>query len=449
MQPNVLYLHTHDTGRFVQPYGYATPTPHIYQLARGGVTFRQAHCVAPTCSPSRAALLTGQPAHAAGMLGLAHNGFELTDPSRHLVHPLRRAGYQTVRVGCQHVAVGTDRNPPNPGYDRILDIEGIKAPQVAHSACAFLEEDHDAPFFLAVGLWETHRGFPTVKHPDDSPRWRAPLPGLPDTPVVRDDVAGFHASCRRMDEGVGRVLETLERTGLADNTLVVLTTDHGAAFPGMKCTLRDAGTGVMLILRGPGGFSGGRVVDAMVDHTDLYPTLCDLAGVAPPAWLTGSSLCPLINGPLDPADPAALHDAIYAQVNYHAAYEPQRSVRTSRFKYIRRYDGRDRPVLPNIDVGHTRTYLLELDRGLGGVKPAPECLFDLALDPMEATNLAGQPGYADVLADLRNRLERRMHDTADPLLTGPISLPSAACAASPDAFDSRVREGEPLEMPGD
>ncbi len=77
--PNILYLHSHDTGRYVQPYGHAIPTPNIQRLAEQGVLFRKAFCAAPTCSASRACLLTGQYAHSNGMLGLAHRGFSLRD----------------------------------------------------------------------------------------------------------------------------------------------------------------------------------------------------------------------------------------------------------------------------------------------------------------------------------------------------------------------------------
>ena len=91
--PNILYLHSHDTGRYIQPYGYAVPTPNLQRLAEEGVLFRQAFCASPTCSPSRAALLTGMFPHVNGMLGLAHFGFTLNDYSQHIVHTLRRAGY--------------------------------------------------------------------------------------------------------------------------------------------------------------------------------------------------------------------------------------------------------------------------------------------------------------------------------------------------------------------
>ena len=107
-------------------------------------------------------------------------------------------------------------------------------------------------------------------------------------------MAAFKASARSLDQGIGSVLNELYRLGLAERTLIVCTTDHGLAFPRAKATLFDRGTGVMLLMRGPGGFSGGKVVDSMVSHLDLYPTLCEVAGVEPPGFLQGTSLMPLV-----------------------------------------------------------------------------------------------------------------------------------------------------------
>ncbi|HEX2265726.1 MAG TPA: sulfatase-like hydrolase/transferase, partial [Solirubrobacterales bacterium] len=102
--PNILYIHSHDTGRYVQPYGFPVPTPNIQLLADQGVLFRNAFCAAPTCSGSRASLLTGQYCHNNGLLGLAHRGWELNDYGQHLVHPLREAGYRSVLIGEQHIS---------------------------------------------------------------------------------------------------------------------------------------------------------------------------------------------------------------------------------------------------------------------------------------------------------------------------------------------------------
>src|ERR1700676_90282 len=103
-KPNIIYLHSHDSGRYLQPFGHAVPTPNLQRLSSEGVLFRRSFSAAPTCSPSRSALLTGQCPHRNGMLGLAHRGFSMHDYKRHIVHTLRDAGYVSVLAGLQHVA---------------------------------------------------------------------------------------------------------------------------------------------------------------------------------------------------------------------------------------------------------------------------------------------------------------------------------------------------------
>ena len=279
---NILYLHSHDSGRYLSPYGYPVPTPNLRRLAADGVVFRRAFSAAPTCSPSRASLLTGQCAHQNGMLGLAHRGFSMTDYRRHIVHTLRDAGYRSVLAGLQHVAA----KPEQIGYDQILHPATTQAADVAPQAVAFLDSKPSGPFFLDCGFFETHREYPKPT-PDDDARYIQPPAPIPDTPATRADMAAFHASARNLDRGIGHVLEALARNGLAENTLVISTTDHGLAFPRMKCNLTDTGWGVSLILRGPGAYSGGKISDAMVSHLDLFPTICESLKIQPPAWLEG------------------------------------------------------------------------------------------------------------------------------------------------------------------
>jgi N-sulfoglucosamine sulfohydrolase len=411
--PNILYLHSHDTGRYIQPYGYAVPTPHLQHLAEQGTLFRNAFCAAPTCSPSRASLLTGQCAHSSGMLGLAHRGFALQDYRQHLQHVLReRAGYHTALCGVQHVA--SDAHAI--GYDQVLGQAAMPdSGAIADAAIAFLQDAPPRPFFLSVGFFDTHREFPKPD-PADDPRYCQPPGPLPDTPQTRQDFAAFKTSARRLDDAIGRILAELDQTGLADNTLVICTTDHGIAFPMMKCNLTDHGMGVMLIIRGPGGFSGGAVVDALVSQIDLVPTVLDLLSIEPPHWLQGHSLLPLMRGAVD-----EVHDAVFAEVTFHAAYEPQRAVRTRRWKYIRRFDGRSYRVMPNVDDSLSKDVLLS--HGWREEPLAQEMLFDLVYDPLERCNLAGDPAYGGVQQALQQRLENWMRATHDPLLKGSVAAP--------------------------
>ena len=426
MKPNILYIHSHDTGRYIQPYGHNIPTPHMQKLAEEGVLFRKAFCAAPTCSPSRAALLTGQSAHSSGMLGLAHRGFSLNDYDQHLTNFLKRNGYETALAGIQHVA----KKAETIGYDHI--VAPVKKEFSAYYQLPFVEKylkekqsSQGKPFFLSVGLAETHREFRQPTTLEDE-RYCLPPAPLPDTPQTRRDMAEFKASARVFDDAVGELLAMLATYGLAENTLVILTTDHGIAFPTMKCNLTDHGIGVMLIMRGPGGFTGGKVLDGMVSHIDIYPTICELLQTEPPSWLQGISLLPLING-----QQPEIHDAIFSEVTYHAAYEPQRAIRTLRYKYIRRFDDHPSRVLPNCDDSYSKDVLLSA--GWGEHDIAQEQLFDLILDPNEAHNLANDPSMQQVLAEMRDRLHQWMIQTDDPILQGlPVPAPKGAILNLPD-----------------
>jgi N-sulfoglucosamine sulfohydrolase len=421
--PNILYLHSHDTGRHVQPYGRPVRTPRLQRLSEEGVVFRQAYCAASTCSASRACLLTGRYAHSNGMLGLAHRGWSLDDYRQHIVHTLREVGYHSTLVGEQHIS----KEPDVIGYDEVVKIATTRATDVAPVTIDLLRRARRRPFFLSVGFFETHREF--FRPDEGEERWVAPPANVPDTPATRRDMAAFNASARSLDAGVGAVLDELDALGLRHDTLVICTTDHGTPFPGAKTTLTDRGIGVFLILRGPGGFTGGRVTDALVSQIDIFPTICDLVGIPPPQWLQGTSMLPLVNG----AD--AIRDEIFAEGTYHAAYEPQRAIRTRRWKYIRRFDDRLTPVLANTDDGPAKDVWIA--SGWAERTLASEQLYDLTLDPAEAANLVDREDLAPVVAELRARLARWMAETDDPLLDGPVEPPPGAEYNEQDQVSAR------------
>lgn len=428
MTLNIIYMHSHDTGRYVSPYGYNVRTPALHRFAQQGVLFRQAFCANPTCSPSRGALLTGQYAHSAGILGLAHRGFPLPHFDHHLVNTLKPAGYHTVLAGVQHVARHSEVDQI--GYDERLEIpgEGVARAEVAAEYLRKQAKQRQ-PFFMDVGFVEMHRDFPDHDAEDD-PRYMQPPAPFGDTPETRKDMADYATMVNRLDKAMGIVLDTLDRTQLNQNTLVIVTTDHGIAFPAMKCNLTDHGIGVMLMMRGPfaTGFTSGKCIDALVSHIDVFPTLCALAGIGKPGWLQGESLVPLVNGEVK-----HVRDEVFAEVNWHASYEPKRCVRTQRYKFIRRYDGRNTPVLPNCDASITKDFWLE-----HGWKDRPipsEALYDLYFDPHEANNLLGRtdgPDVSDVYEDLTGRLDRWMRETDDPILKGPLTPPPGSKTNPPD-----------------
>lgn len=437
--PNILYIHSHDTGRCVQPYGFQVPTPNIQLLADQGVLFREAFCAAPTCSGSRASLLTGLYCHNNGMLGLAHRGWKLNDYGQHWVHTLRKAGYRSTLIGEQHISV----DPDTIGYDEVVPVDSNHAEFVAPLTIEALREAPARPWFMSVGFFETHRSFFAPTSVRDT-LYSLPPGNLPDLDATRRDMAAFKTSARSLDQGIGAVLHALHDFDLLEDTLVLCTTDHGIAFPNAKATLFDRGIGVMMIVRGPGGFAGGKVVDAPVTHLDVFPTLCELAGVEPPSWLQGKSLMPLVRGEAE-----RLHEAIFAETTYHAAYQPHRAVRTERWKYIKRFDDYPHPVLANCDDSDSKELLVEA--GWGKQEVPVEQLYDLVLDPNEGHDLSGDPARADVLAELGERLRRWMEETDDPLLQGPVPPPPGAAVneqwqVSPDD-PARVVTADPTAAP--
>lgn len=437
-RPNILYLHSHDTGRYVQPYGRPVQMPNVQALADQGVLFRQAFSVAPTCSASRACLLTGQYPQSNGMLGLAHRGFSLRDYRHHVVHALRELGYESVLIGEQHIS----KEPDLIGYDEVVKVPTTRVESVAPLAMEVLRRPRDRPLFLSVGFFETHREFLKPGSLRDLHHTDVP-PNLPDRPEVRADMAAFKASARSLDQGVGMVLSALEEVGMADDTLVIFTTDHGMPFPGAKATLYDRGIGVALILRGPPPFGGGRVVDALVSQIDLFPTVCEYLEIEPPPFLQGVSLLPLLRGEADRA-----RDEVFAGSTWHAAYEPQRAIRTERWKYIRRWGERRLPVLPNVDDGPCKELLLR--HGWADREIPAEQLYDLIFDPNEADDLAGDPQHAAIRDELRARLEAWMRETGDPLLAGHVDPPPGVELNLPDqrsASEPPVRAGEGRRAP--
>lgn len=430
---NILYLHTHDTGRYIQPYGHAVPTPNLQNLAQEGTLFRQAFCAGPTCSPSRAGLLTGTAPHTNGMLGLAHRGFQLKDYGQHLVQFLNRHGYETVLCGEQHEAKATEMI----GYQKILDMDnpkiGEKLRQPAEEEMDIMERDlrnarmvadylqsskKENPFFLSFGMVSTHREFPELDGTVD-PDYVMPPHPLYDSSENRTDFAAYIQMAKTADQCVGIVLEALNKAGLEEETLVIFTTDHGIAFPKMKCTLFDTGIGVSLIVKYPGNPSQGGVVDALVSQIDVFPTICDIIGVDKPDHLQGYSFLPILK-----REQAKIREQVYSEVTFHAAYEPQRAVRTERYKLIELYCEHDNYVPANIDDSVSKDFLMESE--LLKQRRDKVMLFDLHHDPTERNNLAEHPDYQGIKQELLAKLEQWMKETDDPLLAGYVQRPQGA-----------------------
>jgi len=438
-QLNLVLIHAHDAGQMIQPYGHNTPTPRLQQFAKQSVTFRRAFAAAPTCSPARVALLTGKYPHVCGMHGLASPrfGFRLDRPNHHLAHFLAGHGYTTALAGIQHEAVGPLMDPRSTGYQRFLNHNehGVPDGNTLGAAVHFLGQAHDEPFFLSCGIGEPHRdnGQAGRRHGYDADlpfvedldgRYTRPPMPIPDNPTTRQDWASFRDGVGRFDRKVGTLLDAIDSHGLAKNTLVIVTTDHGIAWPHAKGNLTDMGLGVMLMMRGQSGdqaepgpamnLQPGRVIDAMVSQMDVFPTLCDILGLDPPDWLQGLSMSPLLSGQAD-----SIRDHVFGEQGYHCLVrDPQRSIRTDRYRYVRRTDG---PYLRIVDDGPANNWMRDL--GYAHWPAENELLFDTWFDPCELCNLSADPAHESIRRELSDRLDRWMADTDDPFVTGDLPEP--------------------------
>ena len=371
---------------------------------------------------------TGRTAHESGMLGLAHRGFDLRDRDAHFMRHLAGQGYRTLLSGLQHEYV----REAGEVYDVLLATEPhpLEARDfyAADQAAEFMESNDEGPWALSVGFFYPHREFLKAE-PGAGDYVKVPDP-LQEAPQIRADYADYLKTVGEMDRCFGRVIEGLKKSGQADNTVVVFTTDHGIAFPEMKCQLTGHGTGISLMLSSPSQIEGGSVRDALVSHLDLVPTLSDLLGVKAPSGLLGSSLRPLIDGEIP-----SVREDLFAEVNFHAAAEPARSVRTQDFNYIVRFEEDLRQPLSNIDDSPSKELWVKdvlKNRSMERVR-----LFDLKRDPQERHNIADDPEYKVIRADMEARLARWMQTTDDPLLQGDLKIPAGARVNTRTSTDPR------------
>ena len=408
---NFIYIHTHDTGRLAEPYGIAADNPSLMEFAQNAVIFRNMYCSAPTCSPSRASMLTGQAPHSCGMLGLAHRGFSLSRPEEHLSHFLSKNGYYTALFGVQHEA--SAENIGSLGYREITNLEGSSFEETdlnnLRAAQAFLLEhsDTDMPFFMSFGMVNTHKPWPDRYSTD--PDYVIPPYPVADTPENRVEYCQYLESLSVVDRCVGGITEAVRKAGLWDNTIILFTTDHGVAYPNMKCNLYDTGIGVSFLLRIPG--YPKRSCSALCTQLDLFPTVCDLLNLEKPSYLQGKSLLPLLNG-----EEEQIHDYVFSEVTFHATYQPMRSVRSKQFKLIRFFDGGNEFRSANIDAGTAKT--LYISTKLSHLPKPKDLFFDLYADPAERVNLADVPEYAEEYSRHLDALLKWQKQTDDPLLRG-------------------------------
>lgn len=423
-RPNLLLIHWSDLGRHLGTYGVrSVPSPNVDRLAAEGIRFDRAFATAPLCSPARGALFTGRYPHANGLMGNAHRGWAYHPGERTLPMLLAAAGYHTALAGLQHEG----DNPEALGF-----AETVSDPTPAAEGCVEVTDavvrwlggraGRRQPFLVTVGFHEVHRPYPPGRYPPGD-RAAVDVPAyLPDNPWTRADLAAFQAAIRLADLQVGRIVERLDRLGLAASTWVIFTTDHGIPFPRAKSSLYDPGIEVALVMRMPDGAPRPDAATRLFSHVDLVPTILDRLGVAVPPTVQGVSHARWLAGDGD----APGRREVFAEKTYHDVYDPMRCVRTERWKYIRSFTERPLLTLPaDIEASPTR-------RGYGDDhlrhRPVEE-LYDLRDDPGERENVVDEASCATIRADLAGRMLRWRHETGDPLLRGPVPAPRTGCGA--------------------
>lgn len=427
---NVVLVVADDLGLDLGCYGSPdVKTPHLDRLASRGTRFTRAYCTTSSCSASRSVLLTGLQNHATGHYGHEHaeHHFSTFDRLRGLPSLLNDAGYRTAIIGKLHLAP-TEVYP----FGRVLPHRtagGSHNPVgMAEDSREFLAEAPDRPFFLYFCPTDPHRagaGFANRPYPGVEPVLYNPatiaLPAfLPDTPEARAEWAEYAQAASRFDQGVGRLMQILEETGHAEDTLVIVLSDNGPPFPGAKTTQYEPGTRLPLIVRAPDHPRPGLVTDAMVTWADVTPTILDFTGVAGPSYsLHGRSFIPVLG-----SEHPEGWDECFGSHTFHEVqmYYPMRVIRRGPHKLILNV-AHPLPFPFASDLYASKTWQGALRRGLDRYGPRPVAeylhrprfeLYDLAADPDEARNLAADPDHARLLDDLKARLLDFQRRTGDP-----------------------------------
>jgi uncharacterized sulfatase len=398
----------------------AVRTPHIDRVGKQGIAFTHSWCASPSCTPSRAAVLTGQHIW---RLKESANLWSTLRKSDYPVYPdlLEKAGYEVglLRKGWgpgDFKPGGFDRNPAGPSY-RSFDEFMAKLPG-------------GKPFCFWFGTSDPHRPYEPGSgkaNGIDPAKVNVP-PFLPDNEHVRNDIADYMFEVQRWDRELGEALALMEKKGVLNNTLVVITSDNGMPFPRAKGNLYDYGSRMPLVVQWPARIKPGQTSDAFVNHIDFAPTFLEACGVPIPAAVTGRSLMPIFDGKRDP-----VRDHVIFGRERHTVRRPgrvgypMRAIRTRDWLYIRNYEPSRWPAgdpedYGDIDGGPTKTVMMEQkpDRLFDlafGKRPAEE-LYDLRKDPGQMNNIAADPAAARAKSDLSRRLKQTLVKTADPRETG-------------------------------
>lgn len=438
-------------------------TPAFDRLAREGVLFSYGYSAAASCTISRNAILTGQQPWR--LEGGAVFGDTLSRKFEVFPLLLEEAGYEVAWAGKSwgpgdlRAGGWKDRHPAG----RQTHPAGVRP---ANFERFLAERSEDRPFFFWFGSTDPHRAYVPGSGVKSGKRLEdATVPAFwPDVPEVRGDILDYYVKVERFDRQVGQLLGMLEESGQADNTMVIVTSDHGMPFPRCKADCYDMSNHVPLVIRWPKGVPGGRVVDDFASLTDVAPTVLEAAGVAVPPAMTGRSLVRVLaserSGRIEEE-----RDFVVTSIERHGWCRPNggcypiRAIRTHGHMYLQNlepdrwpncdpvfleppYPGRGTQFL-NIDPSPTKTYLIDhaddahVTRCFAAclAKRPGEELYDMKADPWQMRNLAEEPGSAEVKRGLRERLERYLGETGDPRMRGENPF---------DYYPLRYRLKEPL-----
>ena len=454
LKPNILLVITDDQSwEHVGSYGdRAVQTPYIDQLSREGIRFEHAYAACPSCSPSRAAILTGQDIYRleeGGVLTgfirekfvlfpqiLAENGYHVgSTGKRYWPRTQNMEGAVDEPIGKVYQVRHQEPIP-----------EGISKVDYSASFNSFLDDrQDDDPFFFWVGTGEPHMPYETdrgIATGIDTSAIR--IPGfIPDVPVARLDLADYLSEIEWVDQALGEMIGILEEKGMLETTLIVFTSDNGMPFPRAKATLYDHGVRMPLVMRWGSQLKGERIITNPVSLIDLGPTFLDLAGIAIPDQMTGRSLKDLLfrkqSGFIK-----GKHEFVVSAFEKHVLARPdslgfpRRAIHTDEWTYIINYEpdrypmGTEEIQIPwwdnfgETDPSRTKEYFKEQMKQpefsqlweLAFGKVPGEELFNKKEDPDMLVNLAEDPEYASVKDDLRKKLEKYLVDTSDPRSQG-------------------------------
>ncbi len=433
-RPNILFAIADDWGwPHAGSYGDGVvETPTFDSIASNGVLFQHAFVSSPSCTPSRNAILTGQHFWRLGSGGNLWSAF----PENLETYPniLEDSGYH----------VGSYRKAFGPGNDRERPVAGKQYLSVE----AFFENrPKGKPFCFWLGSKDPHRGYDWqsgIKSGMKLEEVEVP-PFFPDTEIVRTDISDYYWEVQRFDSDVGKAIRLLERLGELDNTIIVMTGDHGWPFPRGKTNLYDHGVRVPLAIQWGNEIRTGRTLEDFVSLTDLAPTFLELANIEPSSNMTGRSLLPILKSSTSGlVDTKRNHVVVGrerhtpAQIDHMGGY-PMRAIRTKDFLYIRNFlperwpaghpEGSMRgPIYSDIDDGPTKSELIRMKEAgypyfhdlAMGKRPEHE-LYNLASDPYQLNNVAGKTEYKGRLDALSKKLEDELTRNADPRMTGGAS----------------------------